>query len=153
MELRPYIRPNYFEVAGNYQQADLSLQSPLSEQLISHESAITTIKLNIDTNLAKASIFDENVLTALGKKTNCRIEWRNDALMVWSDAKEDLQAAVTNISALQSNKVYCHLCVLKSLVNANALDWLYLSPPNLRLLLISSASWAQIPLLLQHQCC
>ena len=149
-ELKPYVRPNYFEVAGDYQQADLSLQSLLSEQLISHESAITIIKLDIDINLARTSVFNETVLTALGKKTNCRIEWRNDALKVWSDAKEDLQAAVTSISALQSNNVCSYLSILKTPVNAGVLDWFYFSSPHLRLLLVSSASWAQISLLLQH---
>ena len=107
-ELKPYVRPNYFEVAGNHQQADPPHQSSMLDQLINHESAVTIVKLDIDADLARESIFDENVLVALGKKTNCRIEWRNDALKVWSDAREDLQAAVADIRTFQSNKVYCH---------------------------------------------
>ena len=111
-ELKPFIQASYFERA-RYRSLEPEDPPPTSvgetsvgEKLINHESVATTVKPDVDEHLAKLSIFNDNVLTTLGTKTHCRIEWRNDTLKLWAETRDDLEAAVDRIHRIQSHNVH-----------------------------------------------
>ena len=106
-ELRPPRPPNYhIKVSAQEQGAEDRVgASGEVKQLIRHEAISTSIQLDIDETLARTTSFNLDVLRTLGKITNSRVELCSNAIKIWSDTVEDMEAAANMVTTITSTHV------------------------------------------------